>query len=42
VVRDEGTGTTYLNCADVVIRGFRTIPAGERVRFLIDHAAPAT
>jgi hypothetical protein len=40
-VRDDETGATCsFSYADIVTEGFRTIRTGERVRFLIDPAAP--
>jgi hypothetical protein len=39
LLRDDDTGTTYsFGYADIVTEGLRTVRAGERVRFLIDHA----
>lgn len=41
LVRDDSTGITYsFSYTDIVTEGLRTIRAGERVRFLIDHARP--
>ncbi len=41
LLRDDDTGTTYsFGYADIVTEGLRTVRAGERVRFLIDHARP--
>jgi hypothetical protein len=41
LVRDEDTGVTYsFGSEDIVTEGLRTVRTGERVRFLIDPAAP--
>lgn len=40
-VRDDETGRTYrFGPADIVTEGFRSIRAGERVRFLTSDATP--